>query len=1022
MSYFATKHVLSVVEGTRRLEGFCIIISLCLCTFVARSFANRNSCLLRAGAIDNENVRINEFLAVNDIGLDDEDRDESDWIEIYNAGTDTVDLKGWYLTDDANDLTKWAFPEVTLAPDAYLVVFASGKNRTDPLGTLHTNFKLKGGGEYLGLVRPDGRTVVSEFFPNFPPQAPDVSYGPIGSTAETALLVPGAPAKALVPYNSSLEPNPRLSETLRPWTQEDLDDSSWWSGTTGVGYNYPGLIGLDISPMQNVNTTVYIRVPFTVEDPSAIQALTLRMRFDDGMIAYINGQEVARFNAPEPSTERWNSAATTNRSESAAANPVDFTIPRFDFLHVGTNILAVQGLIYQKSSSSMLIVPELLATVAVTDGSSFRYFLTPTPGKPNNAGVDVLGPIISEADNYPSMPTEDEDLRITAQITPSFDPIDTVMLHYRIMFGLEVTTPMLDDGKNGDVLSSDGFYSAQIPASAFNAGQMVRWYITATDTAGRESKYPAHIDLLNSPKYSGTVVDDPSLTNPLPVLYWFIENPQAANTDAGTRCSLFYDEQFYDNVLINIHGQSSRGFPKKSYDIDFHPGHNFKWAPGQPRADDINLMTTYPDKSQMRNILAYETYRDADCPYHWVFPVRVQQNGAFWGTAHVMENGDEDWLIRMGINAEGALYKMYNMFNSPSNAYSGAEKKTRKYEDNTDLSELYAGLSQSGEARRRYLYDNVDVAQVVDFLAARLITGDVDCCHKNYYLYRDTGASNEWQMWPWDVDLSFGRVWNSSETYWNENLIASTGLFVGSGNRLPDAIFNSPETRQMYLRRIRALMDEFLKPPNTPEDELYYEPRMDILASLISPDAALDAAKWGSDSWGNGSTAPCCPQSLIEAVEELKYFYFPERRRQLFDGLASGAREIPSAQPANTVINFGTVETNPAGGNLDEQYIQLLNPNSIAVDISGWTLSRGQDSQIYLFTFRGGTVIPAGGMIYVAADRVAFRSRKLYPTGGQSLFVVGDFTGRLAARGEILNLTNRQNITVDSAKTPQTVR
>jgi hypothetical protein len=196
MSYFATKHVLSVVEGTRRLEGFCIIISLCLCTFVARSFANRNSCLLRAGAIDNENVRINEFLAVNDIGLDDEDRDESDWIEIYNAGTDTVDLKGWYLTDDANDLTKWAFPEVTLAPDAYLVVFASGKNRTDPLGTLHTNFKLKGGGEYLGLVRPDGRTVVSEFFPNFPPQAPDVSYGPIGSTAETALLVPGAPAKA----------------------------------------------------------------------------------------------------------------------------------------------------------------------------------------------------------------------------------------------------------------------------------------------------------------------------------------------------------------------------------------------------------------------------------------------------------------------------------------------------------------------------------------------------------------------------------------------------------------------------------------------------------------------------------------------------------------------------------------------------------------------------------------------------------------------------------------------------------
>ena len=969
-----------------------------------------------------QQIRINEFMAVNDIGIDDEDRDESDWIEIYNAGTDTVDLNGWYLTDNDNDLTKWAFPEVMLSPGAYLVVFASGKNRTDPLGTLHTNFKLSGGGEYLALIRPDGETVVSEFFPNYPPQAADVSYGPIGGSAETALLTAGASARAFVPRNSSLEPNPRLMETLRPWTLEELDDSSWQTGTTGVGYDYPALIGLDVSSMRNLNTTIYIRVPFTVEDPSAIEALTLRMRFEDGMIAYINGHEVARYNTPEPSAVRWNSAALRNRPESAAVNPEDFPIPEFDFLNVGTNILAVQGLNSEQNSSSMLILPELLATITIEEASALRYFPEPTPGMPNNAGVDVLGPIIADVEHYPAMPTADEDLRIAAEITPSFDPVKTVMLHYRVMFSWETTVPLLDDGTNGDDLRGDGFYGAKIPAAMFNAGQMVRWYITATDTAGRESRFPAHVDLLNSPKYCGTVVDDLSLTNPLRVLHWFIENPQAANTNAGTRCALFYDGEFYDNIQIDIHGQSSRGFPKKSYDVDFHPGHNFKWAPGQPRADDINLMTTYPDKSHMRNILAYETYRDADCPYHWVFPVRVQQNGSFWGTAHVMENGDEDWLIRMGINVDGALYKMYNRFSSPSHANSGAEKKTRKYEDNSDLSALFEGLSRSGAARQQYLYDNVDVAQVVNFLAARAITGDVDCCHKNYYFYRDTGRSNEWQMWPWDVDLSFGRVWNSSETYWNEDLIPNTRLFVGSGNRLPDAIFNSPETRQMYLRRVRTLMDELLKAPNTPEDQLYYEPRIDILTAFISPDAALDAAKWGSDSWGNGSTAPCCPQSLIEAVQELKYFYFPERRRQLFYGLASGAREIPDAQPPGAVVKFIAVETNPVGGNVDEQYIQLSNPNSYAVDISGWTISRGQNSQTNLYTFRGGTVIPANGTIYVAADRVAFRSRSLSPRGGQRLFVAGDFSVRLAARGEILHLTNKQQVTVDSVTTPQSGR
>jgi hypothetical protein len=194
-----------------------------------------------------ELIRINEFMAVNNNGLDDEDRDESDWIEIYNAGMDPVNLEGWYLTDAVENLTKWAFPDVNLEPDAYLVVFASGKNRRDPLGELHTNFKLNGDGEYLGLVRPDGVTVAWDYFPRYPIQAPDISYGPISSTMETTLIMSGALAKAIVPFNDTLEPDSELSEALRPWTEVGLDDLTWQTGTTGVGYDYPGLIGLDVS-------------------------------------------------------------------------------------------------------------------------------------------------------------------------------------------------------------------------------------------------------------------------------------------------------------------------------------------------------------------------------------------------------------------------------------------------------------------------------------------------------------------------------------------------------------------------------------------------------------------------------------------------------------------------------------------------------------------------------------------------------------------------------------------------------
>ncbi len=120
---------------------------------------------------------ISEFMAANSRTLSDSDGAYSDWIEIHNPDAVTVDLTGWYLSDSASNKTKWQFPAISLPPGGYVVVFASSKNRRDPLAPLHTNFSLSASGEYLGLTKPDGVTVVSEFAPSYPPQADDVSYG-----------------------------------------------------------------------------------------------------------------------------------------------------------------------------------------------------------------------------------------------------------------------------------------------------------------------------------------------------------------------------------------------------------------------------------------------------------------------------------------------------------------------------------------------------------------------------------------------------------------------------------------------------------------------------------------------------------------------------------------------------------------------------------------------------------------------------------------------------------------------------
>jgi hypothetical protein len=126
-----------------------------------------------------QNVSINEFMAVNKSILQDEDGDYSDWIELYNSGTANVSLKGWYLTDDKNLPSKWIFPDIAIPAKNYLIVYASGKDKST--SELHANFKLSGDGEYLALMNPGANQIISEYEPEYPVQYADISYGSFNS-------------------------------------------------------------------------------------------------------------------------------------------------------------------------------------------------------------------------------------------------------------------------------------------------------------------------------------------------------------------------------------------------------------------------------------------------------------------------------------------------------------------------------------------------------------------------------------------------------------------------------------------------------------------------------------------------------------------------------------------------------------------------------------------------------------------------------------------------------------------------
>lgn len=131
-------------------------------------------CILVSTLHGQPNVVINEFLASNGSGIEDEDEDTVPWIELYNAGDETADLSSWGLSNDADDFQKWTFPEISLESGEFLLVFASGKNRSHGDAELHANFRISQSGEAFYLTDA-AENLIDEIAPIALPT--NVSYG-----------------------------------------------------------------------------------------------------------------------------------------------------------------------------------------------------------------------------------------------------------------------------------------------------------------------------------------------------------------------------------------------------------------------------------------------------------------------------------------------------------------------------------------------------------------------------------------------------------------------------------------------------------------------------------------------------------------------------------------------------------------------------------------------------------------------------------------------------------------------------
>lgn len=243
---------------------------------------------------------INEISASNSNVIFDEDGDSPDWIEIQNISDAAVQLSSFSISDDPEELDKFALPEYLLQPGEFLLLFASDKNRT-------------GGAVYW-------ETVIRE-------------------NDETKYIVP-------------------QSAVSTQWTLPNFIDNSWQSGTFGIGYGDED----DATQIAAGSMSVFTRTMFTVDDTSSIYDLKFHIDYDDAYIAFLNGEEISRANITGANPIPFDQGAdnfTEPRLVFGEDLPTINLKNKLDHLLDGENVLAIQVHNFNQSSSDLTLIPFL---------------------------------------------------------------------------------------------------------------------------------------------------------------------------------------------------------------------------------------------------------------------------------------------------------------------------------------------------------------------------------------------------------------------------------------------------------------------------------------------------------------------------------------------------------------------------------------------------------------------------------------------------------------------------------------
>ena len=520
-------------------------------------------------------------------------------------------------------------------------------------------------------------------------------------------------------------------------------------------------------------------------------------------------------------------------------------------------------------------------------------------------------------------------------------------LRYRAMWGEEKSVPMRPaTGSNADDARAPyATLAGAIPANDLpKRGEMVRYWVAVFERGGERAsaRKPKRED-----EFYGAVVDADAIAreSALPTLHWFVENAEGARWDTPVECFLAFDQsrgggarklKFYGKgVTARRRGSGRRGdpnmwgkggtkdWPKRKYKFDFR-GRDFDvyWGDGDQstKVEEINAHSAYDEpgsESWLRETLAAAAMRRLGVPASAAQHVVLRRNGAFHGLYVLVEQVDDAFLERRGLDPGGALFKAVHWklsnlrppapewapcrydrdwelgwgacpevyrYSTPSK--HAADGRARDAEWHLgELLDAVARVNGGGDAGDA-LYAAVDVDAVAREMAAQTAMLHQDRCAKNYYVYRDS-RDGKWRRIPWDMEDAFATDYRSRDArcdangatscradrgtycvlsceWWNSPFFCDANhpqdIFTESDgrstwNHLVNAVLKLPSSRAAYFRELRRAMALL-------HDDGWLEREARNSAEAIAPDATRDAEKWGLNAPGVGAEA------LLRQIQE----------------------------------------------------------------------------------------------------------------------------------------------------------